>query len=162
MSHDHSGTISRVLLLNIAITVAEYIGAFYSGSMALLADAGHNLSDVISLIIGYVGEKYSKTTPSEKPIKRHFLNAKGFHAALICLKKGVEIPHHPEDYGVFFTVICGEGLFTKSGETIELNTNQGVYVKKDEVRGIRALEDLVVLGIQDRPQAFREKIGEEQ
>ncbi len=27
----------------------------------------------------------------EKPIKRHFLNAKGFHAALICLKSGVEI-----------------------------------------------------------------------
>ena len=25
----------------------------------------------------------------EKPIKRHFLNPKGFHAALICLKLGV-------------------------------------------------------------------------
>lgn len=27
---------------------------------------------------------------ADKPIKRHFLNARGFHAALICLKAGVE------------------------------------------------------------------------
>ena len=31
------------------------------------------------------------TFSPEKPIKRNFLNAKGFHAALICLKSGVEI-----------------------------------------------------------------------
>jgi quercetin dioxygenase-like cupin family protein len=91
---------------------------------------------------------------ADKPVKKHFLNAKGFHAAIICLQKGVEIPPHPEDYGVFFTVINGAGLFTKSDEAVTLKINQGLYIKKDEVRGIKALEDLVVLGIQDRPKGL--------
>jgi len=87
---------------------------------------------------------------SEKPIKKHFLNAKGFHAALICLKKGTEIPPHPEDYAVLLTVLKGKGMFTDiNGESI-LTQNQSIYMKKEEIRGIKAEEDLVVLGIQDR------------
>ena len=90
------------------------------------------------------------TFSSEKPVKRHFLNAKGFHAALICLKKGIEIPPHPEDYAVLLTVLKGKGMFTDiNGESI-LTQNQSIYMKKDEIRGIKAEEDLVVLGIQDR------------
>jgi quercetin dioxygenase-like cupin family protein len=86
----------------------------------------------------------------EKPIKRHFLNAKGFHAALICLKSGVEIPAHPEDYGVLLTVLDGKGVFTDINGEFTLTKNQSIYIKKDEIRGIKAEEDLVVLGIQDR------------
>jgi len=87
---------------------------------------------------------------SEKPIKRHFLNARGFHAALICLKKGVELPPHPEDYGVLLSVLEGKGIFIDvNGEHI-LTKNQSIYIKKDEVRGIKAEEDLIILGIQDR------------
>jgi len=86
----------------------------------------------------------------EKPIKRHFLNAKGFHAALICLKKGVELPPHPEDYGVLLTVLEGKGIFTDSNGSALLGKNQSIYIKKGETRGIKAEEDLVVLGIQDR------------
>ena len=87
---------------------------------------------------------------SEKPVKIHFLNAKGFHAALICLKNGVEIKPHPEDYGVFLTVLEGRGIFTDSNGSFPLGKNQSIYIKKGEVRGIKPEEDLVVLGIQDR------------
>ena len=87
---------------------------------------------------------------SEKPIKRHFMNAKGFHAALICLGKGVELPPHPENYGVLLTVLEGKGIFTDSNGTFVLGKNQSIYIKKDEIRGIKAEEDLAVLGIQDR------------
>ena len=87
---------------------------------------------------------------SEKPIKRHFLNAKGFHAALICLKKGVELPSHPEDYGVLLSVLEGKGIFIDINGEHKLTKNQSVYIKKDEIRGIKAEEDLVILGIQDR------------
>lgn len=83
--------------------------------------------------------------------KRHFLNAKGFHAAIICLKAGSEIPPHPEDYGVLLTVLEGKGVFTDRNGQSNLSRNQSIYVKKDEVRGIRAAENLVILGIQDRP-----------
>jgi len=87
---------------------------------------------------------------AEKPVKRHFLNSKGFHAALICLKAGIEIAPHPEDYGVFLMVLEGKGLFTDINGKFTLTKNQGIYIKKDEIRGIMAEEDLVVLGIQDR------------
>jgi len=87
---------------------------------------------------------------ADKPIKRHFLNAKGFHAALICLKAGVEIPDHPEDYGVLLTVLEGKGVFADVNGKFTLTENQSIYIKKDEIRGIKAKEDLVVLGIQDR------------
>ncbi|MDZ7798697.1 MAG: hypothetical protein U5L76_03725 [Patescibacteria group bacterium] len=88
----------------------------------------------------------------EKPIKRHFLNAQGFHAALICLKSGVEIPPHPEDYAVLLTVLEGQGIFTDINGKKTLTKNQSIYIKKDEIRGIKAVENLVVLGIQDRPK----------
>lgn len=87
---------------------------------------------------------------SEKPIKRHFLNAKGFHAALICLKAGIEIPPHSEDYGVLLTVLEGMGTFTDKNGAFSLGKGECFYIKKDEIRGIKAEEDLVVLGIQDR------------
>ncbi len=89
----------------------------------------------------------------EKPIKRHFLNTKGFHAALICLKKGVEIPPHEEDYAVFLNVLEGKGIFTDINGEHTLTKNQSIYMKKDEIRGIKAEEDLIVLGVQDRAKS---------
>lgn len=41
------------VLLNIALVVCEAAGGFLSGSVALLADAGHNLSDVAGLILAW-------------------------------------------------------------------------------------------------------------
>ncbi len=57
-SHNHSTLSGKNLLLsiilNIVITVAQLIGGFISGSLALISDAVHNFSDVISLIISYI------------------------------------------------------------------------------------------------------------
>ena len=85
-----------------------------------------------------------------KPVKKHFLNTKGFHSAIICLKAGTEIPPHQEDYGVLLVVLEGKGVFTDANGSFPLAKNQAIYIKKDEVRGIKAEEDLVVLGTQDR------------
>jgi len=67
-SHDHSDLKGRNLLisifLNILITVAQVIGGIVSGSLALLSDALHNFSDVVSLIISYIAEKLSKRKAS--------------------------------------------------------------------------------------------------
>jgi cobalt-zinc-cadmium efflux system protein len=41
--------------LNSAITLAEFIGGLLSGSLALLSDAVHNASDVLSLRLGCHG-----------------------------------------------------------------------------------------------------------
>lgn len=57
--HDHYNSISGKKLLltiffNIIITLSEIIGGLLSGSLALLSDAFHNMSDVFSLIISYI------------------------------------------------------------------------------------------------------------
>ncbi|MBU2949677.1 cation diffusion facilitator family transporter [Tamlana agarivorans] len=60
-THDHPDLKGRNLvisiLLNIVITVAQVIGGLLSGSLALLSDALHNFSDVISLIVSYIATK---------------------------------------------------------------------------------------------------------
>ena len=48
------------ILLNILITVGQVIGAGISGSIALMTDALHNFSDVISLIISYIANKLTQ------------------------------------------------------------------------------------------------------
>ncbi len=44
----------KVIILNIALVAAEIVAGIYSGSMALLADAFHNLGDVLALFISLV------------------------------------------------------------------------------------------------------------
>ena len=70
--HNHnSEKIGWTIFLNIIITLAEYFGGIFSGSLALLSDAGHNLSDVVSLILSYFGERISEK-------KAHKIHAFGF------------------------------------------------------------------------------------
>lgn len=52
------------ILLNIGITVAQAIGGVISGSLSLLSDALHNFSDVLSLIVSYIADRYSKKDAS--------------------------------------------------------------------------------------------------
>ena len=67
-SHDHGDLKGRNLiisiLLNILITAAQVVGGLLSGSLALLSDALHNFSDVISLIISYIANNLSKKKAS--------------------------------------------------------------------------------------------------
>lgn len=68
-NHNHNRNAKKILhaiLINILFTVAEAIGGFISGSLALLSDAGHNLSDVISLVLSFLGEKISEKKPTPK------------------------------------------------------------------------------------------------
>jgi len=55
-----------VIIFNLIITITEYIGGILSGSLALLSDAGHNFSDVLSLMLGYAGEKVSEKEGGSK------------------------------------------------------------------------------------------------
>jgi cobalt-zinc-cadmium efflux system protein len=59
-------TLGLVILFNSVITAAEYAGGVVSGSLALISDAGHNLSDVLSLLLGLAGERVSGRTPSAR------------------------------------------------------------------------------------------------
>lgn len=54
------------ILLNVVITATQAIGGLISGSLALLSDALHNFSDVISLLISYIANRYAKKEASQE------------------------------------------------------------------------------------------------
>ena len=61
--HNPSTGDQRVLwavLVNLGLTVAQLIGGVISGSLALIADALHNFSDAISLIIAFGARKIAR------------------------------------------------------------------------------------------------------
>ncbi len=69
MSHNHihihkhevKGTNLLIsILLNVVITIAQIIGGIVSGSLALISDALHNFSDVLSLVFSLVAHKLSR------------------------------------------------------------------------------------------------------
>ena len=67
-THYHKDLKGRNLLLtivlNVVITVSQVIGGLLSGSLSLLSDALHNFTDVVSLVISYVADKYAKKDAS--------------------------------------------------------------------------------------------------
>ena len=52
------------IFLNVIITASQVVGGLVSGSLSLISDALHNLSDVISLIISYIANRLSKQKAS--------------------------------------------------------------------------------------------------
>lgn len=52
------------ILLNTIITIAQLIGGIISGSLALISDALHNFSDVLSLIFSLAAHKLSRRKAS--------------------------------------------------------------------------------------------------
>ena len=64
--HDpaHAPRDERVLLvaaaLSLATLIAEAGGGYWSGSLALLADAGHMLVDVLALLLAFLGARFAR------------------------------------------------------------------------------------------------------
>lgn len=67
-THNHKDLKGRnlfiTIFLNILITVAQVVGGILSGSLALLSDALHNFSDVLSLVISYAATLLAKKKAS--------------------------------------------------------------------------------------------------
>lgn len=98
--HQHSQKkLAFSILLNIGITLAQVIGGILSGSLALLSDALHNFTDVVSLIISYIAAKFSKKEASlsktfgykRAEIIAAFVNASSLIViAVILIKEAIE------------------------------------------------------------------------
>ena len=75
MSHDHghahfdpkSGDrrVSIAIWANALLTVAQIVGGILSGSLALIADALHNFSDMASLVIAFAARKIARRPADE-------------------------------------------------------------------------------------------------
>ncbi len=66
MPKDFSRAFALGIALNAIYIVIEVIYGLLAGSMALLADAGHNLSDVLGLAVAWAGAELSKRPPSKQ------------------------------------------------------------------------------------------------
>ena len=53
------------VVVNLALTAVQIVGGVLSGSLALIADAIHNLSDALSLLIAFVARKIAKRPADE-------------------------------------------------------------------------------------------------
>ena len=70
-AHDHSAGASRgrlalVLALTSTVLVAEVVTGLLTGSLALLADAGHMLTDAIGLVIALTAAHLSTRPPTDR------------------------------------------------------------------------------------------------
>lgn len=54
------------IVLNTGFVIAEVAAGLWSGSLALLADAGHNLSDVLSLLLAWGATMLAKRAPTSR------------------------------------------------------------------------------------------------
>jgi cobalt-zinc-cadmium efflux system protein len=111
--HHHSSEVKGKnllisIILNIVITVAQVIGGILSGSLALLSDALHNFSDVISLIISYIANILSRKKASTNKtfgykraeIIAAFVNsATLIVVAILLIKEAIERFISPEQVG---------------------------------------------------------------
>jgi len=68
-NHYHSHThrnLGITIILNVVITAAQIVGGLISGSLALISDAIHNLSDGLAVFLAYVAERLSHRKPTAK------------------------------------------------------------------------------------------------
>jgi cobalt-zinc-cadmium efflux system protein len=54
------------IALNAAIVILQFVFGLLGNSMALIADAGHNLSDVLGLAVGWAGAVMARRSPSRR------------------------------------------------------------------------------------------------
>ncbi|MFA5329908.1 MAG: cation diffusion facilitator family transporter [Prolixibacteraceae bacterium] len=65
--HEHTGrNLAITVLLNGVITIGQFAGGIISGSLALISDALHNLSDVISVVLAYVAHRIGLRPQTQK------------------------------------------------------------------------------------------------
>lgn len=71
-NHQHSqidniGNAFRIgITINIIFVILEVVYGFFSNSMALISDAGHNFSDVFALIFSWIAIRLSQRKPTLK------------------------------------------------------------------------------------------------
>lgn len=120
-----------VTILNVAITIAEFIGGALSGSLSLISDAFHNLGDSFSIVFSYGAHKISQKRQNERntfgykraEIIAAFLNA--IALCLICLFLMVEAVKrisHPESInGSLMLIVAVVGLIANFVSAFLLN-----------------------------------------
>ncbi len=94
-SHSHQADFGRAfaigVLLNTGFIIAEVVFGLLSHSLSLLADAGHNLSDVLGLLMAWAATNLARRSPTERftyGLRRTSVLAALFNAILLLVSIG--------------------------------------------------------------------------
>ena len=129
MAHDHShhaapGNYNRAFLIGIALNatyvVVELIYGIMTNSMALISDAGHNMSDVFSLLISLAAFRLARIKPSDTytyGFKKSTILASLFNAIILLIAVGsigweaIQRFYHPQEIsGGIIAIVAGVGI----------------------------------------------------
>lgn len=86
---------------------------------------------------------------ASSPVKKDLIKTAGSNIVLVGLEIGQVIPPHPEPYAVVFVVLQGEGVITAGTIEHPVKPLHLVSAKKNENRGIRCDQKMVLLGIRE-------------
>ncbi len=94
-SHDHEVDFGRAfaigVVLNTAFIVGEVVFGLFSHSLTLLADAGHNLGDVLGLLMAWAASNLQRRNATERytyGLRRTSVLAALFNALLLLVSVG--------------------------------------------------------------------------
>ncbi len=133
--HDHHGhhhapqdfgtAFVFAILLNSGFVVVEAVFGFLYGSMALVADAGHNLSDVLALLLAWGASVAAKRAPTERytyGFKSSTILAALANALLLAVAIGAilfETTHRlfepTQPQGMVMIIVAGIGVLINAG-----------------------------------------------
>ena len=116
----HGTAFALAVGLNLAFVVAEVAAGLSSGSMALIADAGHNFGDVLSLLLAWGASVLASRPPSARftyGLKSSSILAALANAALLWVALGAILIETIRRFadpapvtGVTMTVVAGIGI----------------------------------------------------
>ncbi len=150
MAQSHTHTIAGdhleknlliAVLLNFLITIVEIAGGIFSGSLSLLSDAIHNLSDGVAIIVSYAAIRLSKRPRTLKytfGFKRAELLAAVINASTLLtisfflIKEAIERFSNPTPItGTLMLVVAVAGLVANIVGTILLKrgSNENLNIR---------------------------------
>ena len=140
--HDHGGrgthpadygkAFALGIALNLAFVIVEAFYGFVSNSMALLADAGHNLSDVLGLVAAWVAAVLAKRPPSRRfsyGFRAASILAALFNALLLIIAVGF-IAYHAMMRLIIPDLVAGETVIIVAGIGIVVNVATALLFAK--------------------------------
>ena len=162
-SHGAGGPLKLALMLTLGYALVEAVAGWWSGSLALLGDAGHMLTDAVALLVAALAARIARLPPSARhsfglaraELVAAFVNA-AFMLAIVgmLVVEGISRLRYPMAVeGATVTVVAGAGLVLNlvvawmlSRDTHDLNTRAALlHVLGDALGSVAALVSGVVV-----------------
>jgi cobalt-zinc-cadmium efflux system protein len=116
------------IVLNTAFVVAEVFWGLKANSLALLADAGHNAGDVLSLALAWVAARLSRRQPSARftyGLRGSSILAAAINAVSLLLVTGaiaresfLRLSQPEESAGLTMMAVAGLGVLVNGGTAL--------------------------------------------